>query len=155
MSWFKPVALCLFLAACGFQPVYGPGSTASALQNRVLVDEQKTRDGFLLVRQLEERIGPATDAAYALGLTIDVTQEGLAIDADGNILRYNVIGAAEYALRDNATGQILTSGKVDSFTGYSATGTFVATLAAEDDARERLMTMLADRIVIRLQTADL
>jgi LPS-assembly lipoprotein len=49
----------------------------------------------------------------------------------------------------------VTSGSVDNFTGYSATGTTVATLAAERDAQERLMTILADQIVTRLLTLDL
>ena len=47
--------------------------------------------------------------------------------------------------------KVLLSGNVDSFTGYSATGTTVATRAAERDAYERLMTILADQIVTRLE----
>jgi LPS-assembly lipoprotein len=47
------------------------------------------------------------------------------------------------------------SGSVDNFTSYSATGTTVATLAAERDAQERLMIQLADQIFVRLASAEL
>jgi LPS-assembly lipoprotein len=42
---------------------------------------------------------------------------------------------------------------VESFAGWFATATTVATAAAEADARRRLMTMLADRVVARLYAA--
>jgi LPS-assembly lipoprotein len=41
-------------------------------------------------------------------------------------------------------------GRVSDFTGFSATGSTVATLAAERDATARLMVILADQIVDRL-----
>ena len=61
----------------------------------------------------------------------------------------------DFTLTETATGVIVTSGKVNNFVGYSATGTTVATLAAEEDAQERLMNILADQIVRRLYAADL
>ena len=156
--WSRRTALLTPLAvlgACGFQPVYGPGGTGRALQGQVLVQEPDDRNGFLLVRELEERLGRAGSPAYDLGLTIATEEEGLAIDPAGNTRRFNLLGSVEYALTDVATGAVVTSGKVDNFVGYSATGTTVATLAAEEDAQERLMTILADQIVRRLYAADL
>ena len=73
------------------------------------------------------------------------------MNQEGNIERYDVLGRATYELRDAATDAVVSSGDVESFTGYSATGTSVASLAAERDARERLMIILADLVVTRLQ----
>lgn len=145
----------LALAACGFTPVYAPGGTGAVLQNRVRVDDPSTRDSYLLVRELEERLGRAATPAYGLGLTITTTEQGLAIDRAGNTRRFNRLGRVDYALRDLTTGTVVTSGTVENFVGYSATGSTVATLAAETDAQERLMTILADQITTRLQAADL
>jgi LPS-assembly lipoprotein len=39
---------------------------------------------------------------------------------------------------------------VESFTAFSAAGSPVATQAAERDAEQRLMTILADQLVTRL-----
>ena len=155
MSWFKSALLCLALAACGFTPVYGPDGAGTALQNRVLVDPPVDREGFLLVRRLEDRLGRTGDAAYRLSVDLAVTQENRAIDPDGDIRRFHLIGEATYALRDTETDGVLHEGTVDDFVGYSATGTTVATLAARRDAQERLMTILADQIVLQLQASAL
>ena len=155
MHWLKPVLLCLALAACGFEPVYGPGGTGTLLQNRVLVDPPIDREGFLLVRRLEERLGRAGDPAYRLSMVLSVREEARAIDPDGDLRRFQVIGSATYTLSDTQTGAVVRSDTVDNFVGYSATGTTVATVAAQRDARMRLMTILADEIVLQLQASQL
>ena len=75
MSWFRVALLCLLLASCGFTPVYGPGGSGNALQNRVTVDPPRDREGFLLVRQLEDRLGRASDGAFRLAVDLSLTQE--------------------------------------------------------------------------------
>ncbi len=155
--WSRRTALLapLALAACGFQPVYGTGGTGNALRNRVLVQAPDDRDSYLLVRELEERLGRAQTPAYELSLEIAKIEEDLAIDPAGDTRRFQLLGAAKYALTDTTTGRIVASGTVENFVGYSATGSTVATLAAEQDAQERLMTILADQVVNRLYAADI
>lgn len=152
---FRALLIPLALAACGFEPVNTAGGAGAALRGQVLVQDPDTRDGFLLVQRLEERLGRGGKSAYALDHTIKTSTRGLAIDRDGDVRRFNVLGQVDWALRDLETGEIRASGLVENFTGYSATGTTVATLSAERDAKERLMTLLADQIVQRLQTTRL
>lgn len=149
------LALVPALSACGFTPVYGPGGSGDLLNGRVRVAAPGDRDSYLLVRALEERLGRGNDPRFALDVTIATKEEGLAIDAEGNTRRFNLLGTADYILRDSRTGGVVTSGQVENFTGYSATGTTVATLAGEQDAQERLMTILAEQIVTRLLAADI
>lgn len=148
------LALPLVLAACGFAPVYGPGGSGTALQKNITVDEPTTPDGYLLTRHLETRLGRQDAGRFALSTTIATTKERLAINRAGDATRFNILGAVEYILRDTTTGAIVASGTVDNFTGFSATGTTVSELAAERDARERLMVMLGDQIIARLFVAD-
>ena len=158
MSLFKLLLVLpiMALTACGFAPVYGTDGSANVLMGSVLVQEPKTRDGYLLTKQLESLLGRTTDPRFDLGLEITTTLETLNINAEGDIERYNLIGSATYTLRDKQTGKITASGRVNSFTGYSATGTTVATQAAQQDAQKRLMTILADLIITNLiATADL
>lgn len=154
MSWFKPLSLVLLLAACGFEPVNAPGGAGAALQGQVQVAAPESREAFLLVQRLEERLGRTSLPAYELSLNLSLREQSLAINPEGDVQRFNVIGIAEFALRDLETGEVAQSGLVQSFTGYSATSTTVAALAAERDAFQRLMVILADQIVLRLQASD-
>lgn len=148
--------LPLALAACGFSPVYAPGGTASALRGRVEVAAPDTTDAYQLVQNLEERLGQPEVAAYALSFTLKSETQGQAITASNETTRYSLVGKVDYVLRNNESGDIVASGSVDNFTGYSATGSTVETLASERDARTRLMVILADQITTRLYaTADI
>jgi LPS-assembly lipoprotein len=139
------------LAGCGFTPVYAPGGVGDRLYGQIRADAPDSRDGYELVAQFEDRLGRTSDAApYLLSYQIVTESEGLAITPDQETLRYQLIGVVRYRLTDRATGTVLTSGQVDSFTSYSAIGTTVATRASENDARARLMVILADQIVARL-----
>ncbi len=138
------------LAACGFEPVYGTGGTGAALRGKVEVAAPDTVDSYLLVQRLEERLGRATAPAYTLDLTLVTVEQGQAITASNDITRYSIIGQADYVLTSLADGTVVASGEVDNFTGYSATGSTVQTLAGERDARARLMLILADQITAQL-----
>lgn len=138
------------LAACGFTPAYGPGGPAAGLLDRVTVDAPDDKDSFDLVARLEERLGRTRAPDYRLSYRIETTTEAQAIAPDNTINRYQVIGSVAYALHDADTGAALSSGKVSSFTAYSAFGTSVATAVSEADAHARLMRLLADQIVTRL-----
>ncbi len=153
MSSFDRLALFLLpliVAACGFTPVYGPGGTAAALRDKVEVAAPQSADSYLLVQNLEERLGRAGRPAYSLSLTLATGAQGQAITAANETTRYSLVGKVDFVLRDKGSTAILASGSVDNFTGYSATGSTVETLAAERDARARLMSILADQITTRL-----
>ncbi|MGB5863864.1 MAG: LPS assembly lipoprotein LptE [Sulfitobacter sp.] len=159
MSLFNRRALLslpLVLCACGFTPVFAPGGAGAQLRGQVLVQEPSDQASFLLTRHMETRLGRSGGAArYALDLAVSTGQAGLAINPAGEITRFNLIGNARFALRDTTSGNVITSGTVDNFTAYSATGTTVAALAAEEDALERLMVILGDQITARLFSTDL
>ena len=108
-----------------------------------------------LLAEIEQRLGRSDDPAYALALNITTRQERLAINRAGETTRFDLVGVADYTLRDLSSGAIVAAGKAENFTGYSATGTTVVTLASQQDAEKRLMAILAEQIVTRLYTADL
>ncbi|NRB20073.1 MAG: hypothetical protein HRU33_21640 [Rhodobacteraceae bacterium] len=152
----------LALAACGFTPVHAPGGTGDALYGQVTVqapeDVPSTSevDSYLVVQNLEHRLGRAGAAAYQLDLTLSTRDEGQAITDDSQTTRYSLLGEASYTLTRTSDGKVVASGEEQAFTGYSATGSTVETLASERDAHQRLMVILADQINTRiLTTADL
>lgn len=147
------VLAALAAAGCGFTPLHAPDGIATRLDGAVLVDAPADPNAFDLVARLEERLGRGGAARYALAVEADLRQDRLAVTSDGAITRFNLIGNARYRLTDLATGDVAAAGSVNAFTGYSATGSPVATLTAERDARARLMVLLADAIVARLFAA--
>ena len=140
----------LSLGACGFEPVYAPGGTAEGLRGSILVAAPATRNDFAMLEHLEQRLGRATAAKYGLEVTTDITEEGLAISGSNDITRFNVLGSAEFTLRDLATGDAVLNDHVNTFTAYSASAQPASTRTAKLDAQTRLMVALADQIVARL-----
>ena len=138
------------VAACGFSPAFAPGGAATRLQNSILLDEPVGREGFLFNRHFEDRLGRGSPARYGLSYSISVDEDAIAITEDNVITRFNLLGSVKYALRDMQSKAVLVSGKVDNFTSYSASGTTVATQAAQRDAEARLMIILADQVINKL-----
>ncbi|NVO25880.1 hypothetical protein HJ526_00480 [Donghicola sp. C2-DW-16] len=143
-------ALSLALAGCGLKPSLAPGGAAQSLFGRLRAREPKTRTDYLFVRRFEERIGLTTTGDLELDYTLDIERKAMGITSDQTTSRYMLAGKATYSVRRTGSDGALAHGTVTAFTGYSATGSTVATQAAQTDAMERLMTQLADLTVARL-----
>lgn len=153
MSSFNRRSLILMplaLGACGFTPAYAPGNPASGLQGAIRVAEPDSKEGFDLVERLEERLGLPSGARYDLTYAIKTQSSQVGITPDNTIQRFHLTGSVEWSLISLGSGARVTGGKVENFAAYSATGSTVAGLAAEEDAGYRLMRMLADQIITRL-----
>jgi LPS-assembly lipoprotein len=139
------------LANCGLTPVNGPGGVQ--WQNAVVVDAPDSVLGFRMAERFDQVLGPATRADYRLSVAPQSEAESATITEDGDSTRFNLTGNASWTLVDGA-GQEIASGLEQTFTSYSATGTTVATQAAESDAEARLAVALADLIMRRLVLLD-
>ena len=157
MSWSRRGVLlggALALAACGFSPVYAPGGAGSKLFGQIRAADPKTPDEFTFAGRIAERLGPDRDARFALAYKLRVAVVAQAITKDEVTTRYSLNGTANFVLTDSASGAEVTRGQVSTFTSYSTTGTTSATMAAEQDAHDRLARMLADQVVTRLLAVD-
>ncbi|MFW2589293.1 LPS assembly lipoprotein LptE [Sagittula sp. SSi028] len=146
------------LAACGFTPVYGPQGAGGVLLGNVDLPEARGDAQYEFNLRFEDRLGRAdADALFGLATQLQMTSSSVGINSDGSSTRTRLIGRAVYTLRETATGRVLHEGRTTAFTGYSTTGTTVATTAASRDARERLMSILADQVVddLLLHSSDL
>ncbi len=138
------------LAGCGFSPVYGPQGSGSVLQDNILLDEPKSSSAYLFVREFETRMGRGTNGKYGLSYSISIEDSAIAIDQSDVTTRRNLVGTVTYALRDLNGGAVLKTGRETNFTGYSTSGTTVATQAARRAAFERLNVILADQVITQL-----
>ena len=113
---------------------------------RVAVQAPDTVSGFILRERLMAELGAAPSPDLILAVTLTEERDSAAVTPDGDITRFTLVGRAVWELRDSAQGQMLASGEVTTFSSYSATGSTVATLAAERAARERQALALADLV---------
>lgn len=152
MSWSRRgiILAAAASAGCGFSPVLAPGGAAADLRGQVEVSAPENRSGYALTRRFEERLGLPSAPVYELRANITEGSQVTGIPADRVAARVNLIGQVDYRLVELSTGKVLRRGRVQSFTGYSSTSTTAATRAARDDAQERLMIILADRVVADL-----
>ena len=154
MSWFNRRSFLLMplaLAACGFSPTLAPGSAAAGLQGKIRVADPTDKNGFDFLQHMEERLGRPESPSYDLAYSISTVSAGIGVNPQGETQRYNLTGVINWTLTRRADQTVVTSGRAQSFTSYSATGTTVAELSAKVDAAVRLMGILADRIVTNLQ----
>ena len=142
----------LALAGCGLTPVMEPGS--QQLYNQVLIQAPVNRAEYELVRNLEAQLGTTKSARFSFRYDLKTTEDNIVVSTAQEISRYSLIGELEYSLTDN-NGVILNRQTAKSFTGYSATGTTVATQRAQRDAYDRLMVILAEQVSSALLTLDL
>ena len=143
----------LVLAGCGFEPVSGVNAKSQMLRNTVLVQAPKNRVEFELVRNLEVQLGQATSTFYELRYKLNVDEDIIVVSTAQEINRFSLVGVLEYSLVDSG-GVVLISKTAKSFTGYSATGTTVATQRSKRDAYDRLMVILAKQVSNFLLTSD-
>ena len=143
----------LALAGCDLVPVNGANTKFQLLRNTVLVQAPTNRVEFELVRNLEVQLGQAVSKLYDLQYKLSVDEDIVVVSAAQEINRFSLVGLLEYSLVDSG-GVVLLTETAKSFTGYSATGTTVATQRSKRDAYDRLMVILAKQVSNSLLTLD-
>lgn len=141
------------LAACGFTPAYAPGGPGQRLRGRVAVEAPDTPEGFRLRARLEDRLGRADRSEATLTVALAIEEVEAAAEPDGTVTRLNLEGRAPWRLVD-ASGAVLAEGEARGFAGASMTGPLVGARTARQDARERLVVILADEILARLLLSE-
>lgn len=143
----------LALSGCGLTPVYGTGGAGKWLFGKIRPRDPQTYQDFAFNQRLSERLGPDAEGAFNLDYVISIGVVPQAITPEEVTTRYSLNGTVDFALKD-ASGVVRAQGRASGFTSYSTTGTTIATLTAEGDARKRLARMLADQVVTRLLAAS-
>jgi len=151
------MALAGALSACGFQPLYGEhgdGARTDAELGRIeVVAIESGRTGHDVYNALIDRLSPSGAPAnpdYQLQVNLRERREGVAIERDASITRYNYRLLARYSLVDKRSGNIVHEGESRSIASYNVVDSQFATLMAQRDAEERAATELSEDIKLRL-----
>ena len=144
------LAACTLLGACGFHPMYGK-SLAPQLSS-VFVEPIAERDGYELRTSLIDALrsdGDPAGKSYRLKIMLNESSQGIALQNDASITRYNNRMEARYTLSD-MRGNVLTSGIQTELSAYNVVQSPYATLVAEQDASKRAAQDVAERIHLDL-----
>jgi len=151
------VLLAAALGACGFQPLYGEhadgGRTDAELAQIQVMEMALGRTGHDVYNALIDRLSPngePSEPDYQLSIDLRETREGVAIERDASITRYNYLLTARYRLIDTRSGNVIHEGQSRSIASYNVVDSQFATLTARRDAEERAATELSEDIKLRL-----
>ena len=145
------LALCIWLAGCGFHPLYGDVRLSPKLA-AIFVDPIAEPAGFELRNSLIDLLrsdGEPAGKAYRLTITLTDTNQGVALQNDATITRYNDTVTANYVLTD-AKGEELRRGVLTSLSSYNVATSPYATQVARQDADKRAAQDLAERLGLEL-----
>jgi LPS-assembly lipoprotein len=139
------------VAGCGFRPLYGDAKLEPQLSS-IFVEPVAERDGYELRNTLIDILGSdgrEGGKAYNLKITLTETNQGVALQNDATITRYNDTLTVNYTLRDSK-GTEVTRGTQTSLSSYNVVTSPYATLSAQQDADKRAARDIAERIRIDL-----
>lgn len=156
---FRAVAVAVAavsLAGCGFRPLYAVGTTPDGMSSyfgQVYVDPIPGRQGVHLRNQLLDAMTPdgtPSNAAYNLNVQLTDQKEGLAIQENTQITRYNYNLTAKYELRDAVSNEVLDKGVARAIAAYNVVDSQFGTQSAERDAQERAAREVGEDIRLRI-----
>ena len=130
--------------------MYG-GSLAPQLAS-IYVEPIPERDGYEMRNTLIDLFnsdGVSAGKHYRLKITLNETSQGIALQNDATITRYNTTMQARYTLSD-MHGNVLTSGIQTELSAYNVVESPYATLTAEQDASKHAAQDVAERIRLDL-----
>jgi LPS-assembly lipoprotein len=144
-------ALCLGLMGCGFHPLYGNARLSPQMAS-IYVGPIAENTGYELRNRLIDLFRSNGDAAgknYTLKITLTSSNQGVALQNDATITRYNDTLRAAYVLID-AKGATVTQGNLSGLSSYNVANSPFATVAAQQDSDLRAADDLAERIQLDL-----
>jgi len=150
------VLLAGLLAGCGFQPLHAKRSTSTAYNQgfpQVDIAPITDRLGQILHNELLDRINPrgvARAPRYRLEVSAKERRSDIVILRDSTATFAKFIVEANWALVDLQTNAPVTRGRNERTSSFSISSSEYAILQAENDARIRAATELAEDIRLRL-----
>lgn len=144
------------LGGCGFRPLYGGGTGGGpgSLLGKVRIIAGRGELPFRLREALIKNMRPApANAPLTLTVNAKVTRDGLLIEDDDEITRFNLTLDVDYTLRKAGQPAALYSNDARSIAAFNATDSQYATLVSEREVQARAADDVADKIARRLAAA--
>ena len=147
--------MLLGLGACGFRPLYAPLDQVegSSLLEDVWIETVYGSSGVILRNYLIDgfyRHGYPPQARYILTVGLSEYARDVDIQKNDTTTRAQLVMLANYQLRDRTTQKVIDTGQIRSVSGYNILLSQYTTLVSQNDAKDRALKELADKIQTRM-----
>jgi LPS-assembly lipoprotein len=154
--WWRSLPVLALIAAlslsgCGFHPLYNHRVSASADVKKELgavrVATISDRTGQILHNKLLERLTPEGEPEkprYTLNVTMTEVMYGINFQKDATASGGEMNITVVWYLNENDTGRMVRSGSFSSVDSVNYLGPRYASVSAERDAEQRLLSDIAD-----------
>ncbi|MCC3861985.1 LPS assembly lipoprotein LptE [Pseudemcibacter aquimaris] len=159
------ISLIVMLAACGFKPMYGQGSSNSSSLAQVMANIQvdpvrspagrQERLSQLIENNLKDRISPLSksgETQYILKAMYEVTEQGYGIREDESVTLQNLRLSVAFQLVDVASDEPIMDGTARAIVTYDLVQSDLSNMTARQSSLERLAEEAANQVVTRIGT---
>ena len=141
--------LTLFLASCGFEPLYAPTTKDGTISLRnvslsSVVGSESVRE-YVETAFRQRTNADAAGAEYDLLVSAEESAAQLAVQIDSTVTRFNYQIRADYTLVHRTTGQRVT-GRSLARSSFNIVDSPYSTLYAENTARRKAADSLAQQV---------
>ena len=145
-------AIYLSFSACSLHTIGEVKKLTESHLRKIDISEAQSRSEQLLRQTLERRIGSAdTDTRYNLSYSLtEASLSTLSASGSSSTLN-NTKMSVNYSLKDNETGNELTSGVVSATATSGTITSYYGKGVSAQFASERLVQLLAERVYQKLQ----
>lgn len=144
----------LFIASCGFTPMYGTSGEGKLGLDKVEISMIPDQSGVYLRNILIDHFyenGYPADPTHILTIEqIRETKSDLDITVDSEATRRQLHLTATMVLKDKITGTTVLTRKLSAITSYNVLGSQFTTRVSENDAREAGLEELARQVESQL-----
>ncbi|HEY1096242.1 MAG TPA: LPS assembly lipoprotein LptE [Alphaproteobacteria bacterium] len=143
------------ISACGFRPLYttvGNANGTSVLDN-VWIDTITSSNGVILRNYLLDSFysdGYPEQARYMLKTSLKEYVRDVDVQKNDTTTRVQLVVLATYELRDRTTETVIERNQVRAVSGYNILLSNYTTLVSQNDARDRALRDIADKIQTRV-----
>jgi LPS-assembly lipoprotein len=150
--------LALFVAACGFRPLYQNTNTLTGQLtslDQITIDQIAPggQSAQALKNALIDRFyhqGYPQNAPYVLKIAIQETGRNIVIEKNDTTTRQQLVITANYDLTDRRTRKSIEHGIIRAVGAFDVLESQYTTLVTENSARDAAIKELADKIQLRL-----
>lgn len=143
----------LFLAGCGFKPLYEAGGSSAEMQAKLSAVEVAPiadRLGQVMRNRLLDRLNVGAKADYRLEVVLSQSTEGYGVRPDAATTQEQLTMVAAVKLVSLTDDAVLFEDEMRARTSYDIVLSDFATVTQREDSARRLALELAERIHRRL-----